>query len=394
MSSDEQSDKECPLCMEAFDDDINFFPCSCQYQICRFCWHRLRTDENGLCPACRQPYPEDPVNFQPLSCEEIQKIKSEKKQKLQQQKTKLSECRKHLSAYRVLQKNLVYVVGLSQRMADADLLKKTEFFGKFGKIMKIAAIQAVNNLVVDGRLVKASLGTTKYCSNFLKGQSCHKQECMYLHEVADDELSFTKEDMHLGKHTECEKKLHDQMNTTTTHSQPPQPVNSNGSSSTEVKNGRIEKTHKVIQRSSFEAQESSSKSDNAWNEKNCNPKYFSSDDPIHSNERSQSSPVNFVNQGVPETSFQMGSFTNIMTCDELERFLLTNSVPPGFAKQDTTVNTTPDPVQIQREAPVQSSGSFNFFLDLYDDLGFDPFSESSKALADMLEEEKTSSRHH
>lgn len=52
-------------------DDLNFFPCSCRYQvscvcvccpshytllsqICRFCWHRIRTDENGLCPACRE----------------------------------------------------------------------------------------------------------------------------------------------------------------------------------------------------------------------------------------------------------------------------------------------------------------------------------------------------
>ena len=24
------------------------------FQICRFCWHRIRTDENGLCPACRK----------------------------------------------------------------------------------------------------------------------------------------------------------------------------------------------------------------------------------------------------------------------------------------------------------------------------------------------------
>jgi predicted peptidase len=69
---------------------------------------------------------------------QIQKIKIEKKQKQQQQKNKLSESRKHLSAYRVLQRNLVYVIGLSQRMADADLLKKPEFFGKFGKVLKIA----------------------------------------------------------------------------------------------------------------------------------------------------------------------------------------------------------------------------------------------------------------
>ncbi|VDO16148.1 unnamed protein product, partial [Brugia timori] len=117
MSSDEQSDKECPLCMEALEiDDINFYPCKCEYQvgmkffyflflkciyfqICRFCWHRLRTDENGLCPACRQPYPEDPVNFKPLTASDVQKMKTEKRQKQQLQKIKICESRKHLSSY-------------------------------------------------------------------------------------------------------------------------------------------------------------------------------------------------------------------------------------------------------------------------------------------------------
>lgn len=37
------------------------------------------------------------------------------------------------------------------------------------------------------------------------------QECMYLHEVAEEELSFTKDDMRQGKHTEYEKKLHEQV---------------------------------------------------------------------------------------------------------------------------------------------------------------------------------------
>jgi len=41
--------------MEPLDiDDMNFYPCTCGYQICRFCWHRIRTDENSLCPACRK----------------------------------------------------------------------------------------------------------------------------------------------------------------------------------------------------------------------------------------------------------------------------------------------------------------------------------------------------
>lgn len=62
---------ECPLCMEPLEiDDLNFYPCTCGYQICRFCWHRIRTDENGLCPACRKAYPENPADFKPLTQEE------------------------------------------------------------------------------------------------------------------------------------------------------------------------------------------------------------------------------------------------------------------------------------------------------------------------------------
>lgn len=66
---------ECPLCMEPLEvDDLNFFPCTCGYQICRFCWHRIRTDENGLCPACRKAYSENPADFKPLSKEEISRF--------------------------------------------------------------------------------------------------------------------------------------------------------------------------------------------------------------------------------------------------------------------------------------------------------------------------------
>ncbi|KAM9845547.1 CCR4-NOT transcription complex subunit 4 [Aulostomus maculatus] len=228
---------ECPLCMEPLEiDDVNFFPCTCGYQICRFCWHRIRTDENGLCPACRRPYPEDPAVYTPLSQEELQRIKNEKKQKQNEKKQKMTENRKHLASVRVVQKNLVFVVGLSQRLADLEVLKRSEYFGKFGKIHKVVinnstsyagsqgpsasayvtfirsedalrAIQCVNNVVVDGRTLKASLGTTKYCSYFLKSTQCPKPDCMYLHELGDEAASFTKEEMQAGKHQEYEQKL-------------------------------------------------------------------------------------------------------------------------------------------------------------------------------------------
>ena len=38
---------------------------------------------------------------------------------------------------RVVQKNLVFVVGLSHRLADPEVLKKAEYFGKFGKMHKV-----------------------------------------------------------------------------------------------------------------------------------------------------------------------------------------------------------------------------------------------------------------
>ncbi|XP_067647294.1 myb-like protein I [Eurosta solidaginis] len=234
---------ECPLCMEPLEvDDLNFYPCTCGYQICRFCWHRIRTDENKLCPACRKEYTENPADFTPLTQEQILAFKSLKKQRDQKrkQKVRVTENRKHLSNVRVVQKNLVFVVGLPPRLADAEVLKKHEYFGKYGKIHKVVinpstayagvqgpsasayvtyvqnndalrAIQSVNtrNIIIDGRLIKTSLGTTKYCSHFMKNQVCPKGDCMYLHELGDPEASFTKEEMHQGKHQEYEKRLHD-----------------------------------------------------------------------------------------------------------------------------------------------------------------------------------------
>lgn len=230
---------ECPLCMEPLEvDDLSFFPCTCGYQICRFCWHRIRTDENELCPACRKAYPENPADFKPLTQEQISALKAEKRQRDQQRKQKITENRKHLANVRVVQKNLVFVVGLPPRLADAEILKKHEYFGKYGKIHKVVinpsttyagvqgpsasayvtyvhnndalrAIQSVNNITIDGRSIKTSLGTTKYCSHFMKNQVCPKPDCMYLHELGDSEASFTKEEMHQGKHQEYEKRLHD-----------------------------------------------------------------------------------------------------------------------------------------------------------------------------------------
>lgn len=48
------------------------------------------------------------------------------------------------------------------------------------------AILALDNALIDGHLLRASYGTTKYCANFLKSTECHNKDCLYLHSYADE----------------------------------------------------------------------------------------------------------------------------------------------------------------------------------------------------------------
>ncbi|KAM6292502.1 CCR4-NOT transcription complex subunit 4 isoform 7-T8 [Porphyrio hochstetteri] len=407
---------ECPLCMEPLEiDDINFFPCTCGYQICRFCWHRIRTDENGLCPACRKPYPEDPAVYKPLSQEELQRIKNEKKQKQNERKQKISENRKHLASVRVVQKNLVFVVGLSQRLADPEVLKRPEYFGKFGKIHKVVinnstsyagsqgpsasayvtyirsedalrAIQCVNNVVVDGRTLKASLGTTKYCSYFLKNMQCPKPDCMYLHELGDEAASFTKEEMQAGKHQEYEQKLLQelyklnpnflQLSTGT--------VDKNKNKVTALQSP-IDKPSDSLSIGNGESSQQITNSDTPSPPPGLtkpNPVI-----PISSSNHSARSPF----EGAVTESQSLFS----------DNFRHPNPIPSGlppFPSSPQTSNdwpTAPEPQSLftSETIPVSSStdwqAAFGFGSSKQqeDDLGFDPFDITRKALADLIEKE-------
>lgn len=39
-------------------------------QICRFCWHHIKENLNGLCPACRAPYDDETVEFKAIKPDE------------------------------------------------------------------------------------------------------------------------------------------------------------------------------------------------------------------------------------------------------------------------------------------------------------------------------------
>ena len=130
-----------------------------------------------------------------------------------------------LSKVRILQKNIVYVIGLSLNLANEDLLLTNDCFGQYGEITKIVinksgytqnyqndttysvyvtykteeqaslALLAIDNTMLDGHIVRCSYGTTKYCTFFLKGIDCINKDCLYLHKLGNEEDTVLKDDI-------------------------------------------------------------------------------------------------------------------------------------------------------------------------------------------------------
>lgn len=234
---DDDEDECCPLCVEEFDlSDRNFRPCPCGYQICQFCYNNIKTTMNGLCPACRRPYDDSTIEWKTISPEEMAQHKqliaqkAKKNAQIRQKEAQKAEAdslsRKHLSGLRVVQKNLVYVTGLTPTIREDELLKTLrgdDYFGQYGRILKIVVSKAKENAqhqqsvgvyvtfarkedaekcidAVDGsqngeRTLRAQFGTTKYCSAYLRGETCNNRNCMFLHEPGEDNDSFTRQDL-------------------------------------------------------------------------------------------------------------------------------------------------------------------------------------------------------
>ena len=163
---------------------------------------------------------------------------------------RIAHCHEHFTVHmqnvRVVQRNLVYAVGLAMEICYEDTLMGPEFFGAYGKMVKQMSvnrmgpygsavsrngptgsayitfkrpedakrcIEAVNGVTWGGKLscdnthagrsmfscilkysclsvpagkqVKACFGTTKYCNAFLKGVACNNPECLYLHDIGN-----------------------------------------------------------------------------------------------------------------------------------------------------------------------------------------------------------------
>lgn len=241
--SSEDEEDVCPLCIEEMDiSDRSFKPCPCGFQVCQFCYNKIRQslEPYNRCPACRRPYTDEAVEYKQLTPLELKKEQERKHRKEQERKQREREKnkemtlvdprdKKSLSTIRVIQKNLVYVIGLNPNIPSDELqqmLRRDEYFGQYGKIQKIVinrrvnahgvpgigvyvtfarkedaarCIAAVDGTINDGKQLRAAYGTTKYCSNYLRGQNCPNANCMYLHEPGEEVNTLNKKD-HLLPH--------------------------------------------------------------------------------------------------------------------------------------------------------------------------------------------------
>lgn len=240
ISDDEE--EYCPLCVEEMDiSDKNFKPCPCGYQICQFCYNNIKQSPelNGRCPGCRRLYDDASVEYKTITAEEykLQQLKKEKREREKKQKEKEKKenelaNKKHLAGIRVVQKNLVYVTGLNPPCNPEDLhsiLRSDRYFGRYGKILKIVinkktpnpapiphhnsnpglvvyvtfakkedALKCINDMdgsLLDGKILRAAHGTTKYCSSYLRGHPCQNPNCMFLHEPGEEADSYTRKDL-------------------------------------------------------------------------------------------------------------------------------------------------------------------------------------------------------
>lgn len=171
------------------------------------------------------------------------KAAAQKKKEAEKREIETSS-RKNLAGIRVVQKNLVYIIGLNPTIRDEAQLLQTlrgeQYFGQYGEIEKIVVSKARPGVnanqgigvyvtfarkadaatciaAVDGspngdrilRLVnnrrfqmgrianihRAQYGTTKYCSAFLRNEQCNNRNCTFLHETGEDNDSFSRQDL-------------------------------------------------------------------------------------------------------------------------------------------------------------------------------------------------------
>ena len=67
------------------------------------------------------------------------------------------------SSHRIITKNLVYIIGLYESIADKNILSKYEYLGQYGKILKII----INNKKAYNQNTKFGPSYSAYINTFI-----------------------------------------------------------------------------------------------------------------------------------------------------------------------------------------------------------------------------------
>lgn len=239
----------CPLCLEELDDtDQQFYPCTqCSYQVCLYCHGRIM-ENDGKCPGCRSVYgtdtsvsqrqvpppppPPEPLLPPPLATDLDANAKSFAPSRNEAAPkgrsdpvpavfdlTQTQVPADLMGRIRVIQRNLMYITNMPQSMSDQRKLASFQHFGAFGAVARLVlrtipatkahqqpvisayvtyaeeasaaiAIEALNGKFVDGKRLRASYGSNKYCNSFIRGEPCSNPRCSYLHQLSGNHECF------------------------------------------------------------------------------------------------------------------------------------------------------------------------------------------------------------
>ena len=138
--------------------------------------------------------------------------------------------KRKLKNTRIIQKNAVYVIGIPKNIANPRILSSLNYFGIYGRVQSVdvnnkpyfdnenqtflysayiryshnfealLAIAALSSAhIKELPLLKASIGTTKFCQNYLFKNNCANVYCTYYHsEPPSDDVITNDQELSKG----------------------------------------------------------------------------------------------------------------------------------------------------------------------------------------------------
>ena len=144
----------------------------------------------------------------------------------------------NLQQLRIVKKNLVHIHGLPKSLMQDEILKSEKYLGQYGTIIKFIisykisqdtnkkaysayvtysneleaalAILCVDSLLIQGKIIRAFFGTTKYCNYFLNNEECPNfYRCIFLHQYinSNDIINNNNNDFTYNEHINLAKKI-------------------------------------------------------------------------------------------------------------------------------------------------------------------------------------------